>query len=77
MRFLAPPDKDKALDRQSALDYGSAVAQAVAWLGDRYLLATPVRRLADLKRGKTEVSVAADAPASISSRGQLTDGRAG
>jgi hypothetical protein len=27
------------------LDYSAAVSSAVAWLGNRYLLATPARRL--------------------------------
>jgi hypothetical protein len=44
MRFLNPSDKT------AAMDYRSALANAVAWLGDRYLLATPVRRLTDLER---------------------------
>jgi hypothetical protein len=29
----------------AVMDYGAAVASAVAWLGSRYLLATPARRL--------------------------------
>jgi len=32
------------------MDYNAAVARAVAWLGNRYLLATPVRRLPDAER---------------------------
>lgn len=44
MRFLNPSDKS------AAMDHGSALAHAVAWLGDRYLLATPARRLTDLER---------------------------
>jgi hypothetical protein len=28
-----------------SIDYSAAVATAVAWLGNRYLLATPARRL--------------------------------
>jgi hypothetical protein len=32
------------------MDYNAAVASAVAWLGNRYLLATPVRRLPDVER---------------------------
>ena len=44
MRFLNPSDKT------AAMDYSLALAHAVAWLGDRYLLATPARRLTDLER---------------------------
>lgn len=29
----------------SVIDYSTALRQALAWLGDRYLLATPVRAL--------------------------------
>ena len=32
------------------MDYNAAVASAMAWLGNRYLLATPVRRLPDAER---------------------------
>jgi hypothetical protein len=32
------------------MDHSAAVASAVAWLGNRYLLATPVKRLTDLER---------------------------
>jgi len=39
MRFLNPSDKT------AAMDYGSALASAVAWLGNRYLLARPAKRL--------------------------------
>jgi hypothetical protein len=34
----------------ATMDYNAAVASAVAWLGNRYLLATPVRRLPDIER---------------------------
>jgi hypothetical protein len=44
MRFLNPSDKS------AAMDYSSALASAVAWLGDRYLLAMPAKRLAHLER---------------------------
>ncbi len=56
MRFLNPSDKT------AAMDYGSALAHAVAWLGDRYLLATPVRRLTDLER---EVADTREQPAGV------------
>ena len=39
MRFLNPSDKT------AAMDYSSALASAVAWLGSRYLLAMPAKRL--------------------------------
>ena len=44
MRFLNPSDKT------AAMDYSSALASAVAWLGNRYLLAMPAKRLAHLER---------------------------
>jgi len=31
------------------MDYSAALANAVAWLGNRYLLARPVKRLTDLE----------------------------
>ena len=43
MRCLNP-------DRTAVMDHSAAVAGAVAWLGSRYLLATPVKRLTDLER---------------------------
>jgi hypothetical protein len=33
------------------MDYSAALANAVAWLGNRYLLARPVKRLTDLEPG--------------------------
>jgi hypothetical protein len=44
MRFLNPSDKT------AAMDYNSALASAVAWLGNRYLLALPAKRLTHLER---------------------------
>lgn len=56
MRFLNPADKT------AAMDYGAALAHAVAWLGNRYLLATPATRLTDLGRqtadGRTPANTA-------------------
>ena len=43
MRFLNPSDKT------AAMDYSSALASAVAWLGNRYLLARPAKRLAHVE----------------------------
>jgi hypothetical protein len=50
MQFLNPTDKT------DALDYGTALASAVAWLGNRYLLASPARRLTDLERGSANLT---------------------
>jgi hypothetical protein len=44
MRYLNPSDKS------AAMDYSSALASAVAWLGNRYLLALPAKRLTHLER---------------------------
>ena len=32
------------------IDYSAAVASAVAWLGNRYLLSAPARRLPEVER---------------------------
>jgi len=56
MQFLNPSDKT------AATDYGSALASAVAWLGTRYLLASPVRRLTHLERCTTNLTAAASIP---------------
>jgi hypothetical protein len=50
MQFLNPSDKT------AAMDYGTALASAVAWLGNRYLLASPARRLTDLERGSADLA---------------------
>jgi hypothetical protein len=44
MRFLNPSDKT------AAMDYHSALASAVEWLGSRYLLASPVKKLTHVER---------------------------
>jgi hypothetical protein len=44
MQFLNPSDKT------AAVEYSSALAGAVAWLGNRYLLAMPVKRLTHVER---------------------------
>ena len=41
MRFLNS-------DKTAVLDHNAAIASAVEWLGNRYLLASPVRRLTHL-----------------------------
>ena len=40
MRFLIPRS-----DKNAVMDYSAAVASAVEWLGNRYLLARPAGRL--------------------------------
>jgi len=45
MRFLNPTS-----DKTAVMDYSAAVASAVAWLGHRYLLARPARRLTPEER---------------------------
>ena len=49
-------------DKTDAMDYRSALASAVAWLGDRYLLARPVKRLAQDDRCKAGLTVASAGP---------------
>jgi hypothetical protein len=49
MRFLNP-------DKTAVMDHSAAVASAVAWLGNRYLLATPVRRLTHLEGAVTHTA---------------------
>jgi hypothetical protein len=56
MQFLNPSDKT------AAMDYGSALASAVAWLGNRYLLASPVRRLTHLERCNANLTAAPSIP---------------
>jgi hypothetical protein len=62
MRFLDPSDKT------AAMDYGSALARAVAWLGNRYLLAMPVKRLTNLERCSANFTIAP----SVAPRGNST-----
>ncbi len=45
MRFLSPRP-----DNNAVMDYSAAVAGAVAWLGNRYLLARPAGRLTPVER---------------------------
>jgi len=56
MRFLNPSDKT------AAMDYSSALASAVAWLGNRYLLAMPAKRLTALQRCTANLTAAPSAP---------------
>lgn len=56
MQFLDSSDKN------AAMDYGSALASAVAWLGNRYLLASPARRLTNIERCMEDPTDGAIAP---------------
>lgn len=56
MRFLNPSDKT------AAMDYGSALAGAVAWLGNRYLLARPAKRLTVVEPYAATLTAAPSAP---------------
>jgi hypothetical protein len=56
MRFLNPSDKT------TAMDYSSALATAVAWLGNRYLLAMPAKRLTYFESCKTNLTTAPSVP---------------
>jgi hypothetical protein len=56
MRFLNPSDKT------AAMDYSSALASAVAWLGNRYLLAMPAKRLTHLGRRSADLVTAPSVP---------------
>ncbi len=40
---------DKFAEMQSQNDYAEARRRAIAWMGDRYLLASPATRLHDLE----------------------------
>jgi hypothetical protein len=56
MRFLNPSDKT------AAMDYSSALASAVAWLGNRYLLARPAQRLTQIEHYSANPTVAPSVP---------------
>lgn len=56
MRFLNPSDKT------AAMDYNLALASAVAWLGNRYLLAMPAKRLTHFERCKADLATAPSIP---------------
>jgi len=53
MRILTPRS-----DKNAVMDYSAAVAGAVAWLGDRYLLARPAGRLTPDKRRGADFNAA-------------------
>jgi hypothetical protein len=54
MRFLSPRS-----DKNAVMDYSAAVASAVEWLGNRYLLARPAGRLNPDERRSTDFTTAA------------------
>jgi hypothetical protein len=62
MQCLNPSNK-------TAMDYGSALASAVAWLGKRYLLASPARRLTDLERCSADLTSTPSIPRRSACRG--------
>jgi hypothetical protein len=69
MRFLNP-------DKTAVMDHNAAVASAVAWLGNRYLLARPTRRLIEIERCSANLTAAPSVPnRSPSSNHQLRDAR--
>jgi len=56
MRFLSPRS-----DKNAVMDYSAAVASAVEWLGNRYLLARPAGRLTPDERRSADLIVARSA----------------
>ena len=55
MRFLNS-------DKTAVIDHSAAVASAVAWLGNRYLLAMPVKRLTHFERDSANLAAAPSDP---------------
>ena len=53
MRFLSPSS-----DQNAVMDYSAAIANAVAWLGSRYLLARPAGRLTPDQRRSVDLTAA-------------------
>jgi hypothetical protein len=53
MRMLNPMS-----DKNAVMDYSAAVASAVAWLGNRYLLARPAGRLTPDERHSADFDAA-------------------
>ena len=51
MRFLS-----QISVKTAAMDYSGAVANAVAWLGNRYLLARPAKRLTPDERRSADLA---------------------
>jgi hypothetical protein len=57
MRFMTPMS-----DETAVMDYSAAIASAVAWLGQRYLLARPARRLTPEERRRADLTAALNVP---------------
>lgn len=57
MRFLNPMS-----DKPAQMDYSAALADAVAWLGNRYLLARPAKRLTHLEPCDADLTPAPNDP---------------
>jgi hypothetical protein len=57
VRFL-----NQASGKPAVMDYSAALASAVAWLGNRYLLARPAKRLTDFERCDIEEGVSTSRP---------------
>jgi hypothetical protein len=69
MRFLDPMS-----DKTAVMDYSAALARAVAWLGHRYLLATPAKRLTPEERRAAELASApSDTRRTHCAKGGLSD----
>jgi len=49
-------------DKPGVMDYSAALASAVAWLGNRHLLASPAKRLTHFERCDTEGCLSASRP---------------
>ena len=56
MRILSP------ISSETAANYSAAVASAVAWLGNRYLLARPAGRLTPDERSTADLPTAPSMP---------------
>jgi hypothetical protein len=60
MRFLNP-------DKTAVMNHNAAVASAVAWLGSRYLLATPARKMTPDERCSANLTAPPSVPRRSSS----------
>jgi hypothetical protein len=57
MRIFSPRS-----DKTFVMDYTAALTSAVAWLGNRYLLASPVKKLTHLESSNTNLTPAPSVP---------------
>jgi hypothetical protein len=57
MRYMSQISVETA-----AMDYSAALASAVAWLGNRYLLARPAKRLTPDERRSANLTAAPSVP---------------